>query len=82
MTIEQIRSIYEAQPFRPFVIHLADGRQVPVHHRDFIMAVPSGRTLFVCQPDDTVNIIDLPLVTDLELKPASNGSRKKRRPGS
>jgi hypothetical protein len=61
------------------VIHLADGRQVPVHHRDFIMAVPSGRTLFVCQPDDTVNIIDLPLATDLELKRASNGSRKKRR---
>ncbi len=78
MTIEQIRSTYEAQPFRPFVIHLADGRQVPVHHRDFIMAVPSGRTLFGCQPDDAVNIIDLMLVTDTELKPASNGSRKKR----
>jgi hypothetical protein len=79
MTIEQIRSMYETQPFRPFVIHLADGRQVPVHHRDFIMSVPSGRTLFVCQPDDTVNIIDLLLVTDLELKPTSNGSRKRRR---
>ncbi|MBI3838981.1 MAG: hypothetical protein HY288_13755 [Planctomycetia bacterium] len=79
MTIEQIRSIYEGQPFRPFVIHLADGREVPVHHRDFIMSVPSGRTLFVCQPDDTVNIIDLLLVTDLELKPVSNGSRKRRR---
>lgn len=79
MTIEQIRSLYEAQPFRPFVIHLADGREVPVHHRDFIMSVPSGRTLVVCQPDDTVNIIDLLLVTDLELRPASNGSRKRRR---
>ena len=79
MTIEQVRSVYQAQPFRPFIIHLADGRQVPVHHRDFIMSVPSGRTLFVCQRDDTVNIIDLLLVTDLELKPTSNGSSKKRR---
>ena len=79
MTIEQVRSVYQSQPFRPFVIHLADGRQVPVHHRDFIMSVPSGRTLFVCQPDDTVHIIDLLLVTDLELKPTSNGSSKKRR---
>jgi hypothetical protein len=79
MTIEQIRSVYNAQPFQPFTIHLADGRDVPVLHRDFIMSVPSGRALFVCQPDDTVNIIDLLLVTDLELKPAGNGSRKLRR---
>lgn len=79
MTIDQLRNVYNAQPFRPFVIHLADGRQIPVHHRDFIMAVPSGRTLIVCQPDDTVNIIDLLLVTDLELKQTTNGSARRRR---
>ena len=79
MTIEESRNVHNAQPFRPFVIHLADGRQVPVHHRDFIMAVPSGRTLVVCQPDDTVNIIDLLLVTDLELKPTPNGTGKRRK---
>jgi hypothetical protein len=79
MTIEQLRTIYSAQPFKPFTIHLADGRSVPVHHRDFIMAVPSGRTLFVAQPDDTVNIIDVLLVTDLELKPNKNGSRSHRK---
>lgn len=79
MTIEQLRSVYNAQPFHPFTIHLVDGRNVPVHHREFMMAVPSGRTLFVCQPDDTVNIIDLLLVTDLELKPTTNGSRKRRK---
>lgn len=79
MTIEQMRGVYDATPFQPFVIHLADGRAVPVHHRDFIMAVPSGRTLFVCQPDDTVNIIDLLLVTDLELQPATNGAQKRRK---
>jgi hypothetical protein len=69
--------LYEAQLFRPFVIHLADGRAVPVYHRDFIMAVPSGRTIFVAQPDDTVNIIDLLLVTDAELK-GRNGAKKRR----
>ena len=79
MTIEQIRNVYNAQPFQPFVIHLADGREVPVRHRDFMMAVPSGRTIFVCQPDDTLNIIDLLLVTDIELKPVGNGSRKRRK---
>jgi hypothetical protein len=79
MTIEQLRNLYNAQPFRPFVIHLADGRAVPVHHREFMMTVPSGRTIFVAQPDDSVNIIDLLLVTDLELKPAANGSGRRRK---
>jgi hypothetical protein len=43
------------------------------------MTVPSGRTIFVAQPDDTVNIIDLFLVTDLELKPVANGSGRRRK---
>lgn len=79
MTIEQLRNAYTARPFRPFVIHLSDGREVPVLSPEFIMAVPSGRTVFVCQPDDTVNIIDLPLVTDLELRSPPNGKRKPRK---
>ncbi len=79
MTIEQLRTFYNAQPFRPFIIHLADGRQVPVNHREFIMAAPSGRTLSVYQADDTLNVIDLLLVTDLEVKPVANGSGKRRK---
>lgn len=79
MTIDRLRDAYNAQPFRPFTIHLADGRRVPVVHREFIMSVPSGRTIIVVQPDDTVNIIDLLLVTDLELKPSTNGQRRRRR---
>jgi hypothetical protein len=79
MTVEQFRGAYSAQPFRPFIIHLADGREVPVLSREFIMSVPSGRTVIVCQPDDTINIIDLLLITDLELKPSTNGARKRRK---
>ena len=79
MTIEQIRSAYNAQPFRPFVLHLADGRELPVHHREFVMSVPSGRTIVICQPDDSVNIVDLLLVTDLEFKAVANGSGKRRK---
>jgi hypothetical protein len=78
MTIEKLREVYEAQPFRPFILHLADGRQVPVRPRDFIMAVPSGRTLIVVQPDDSMNIIDLLLVTDLELKSVSSSGKSRK----
>ena len=79
MIVDQLRNVYNAQPFQPFVIHLADDREVPVVHRDFIMTVPSGRTVIVVQPDDTVNIVDRLLVTDLEIKPSANGSRGRRR---
>jgi hypothetical protein len=79
VTIERIREVYEAQPFRPFTIHLADVRAIAVHHREFIMAVPSGRTVVVTQPDDTLNIIDLLLVTDIELQSGRNGARRRRR---
>jgi len=68
MTIEAIRPLYEATPFRPFTIHLADGRKVAVKHREFMAAAPSGRTIIVYQPDDSFNVIDLLLVTDLEVQ--------------
>jgi hypothetical protein len=42
------------------------------------MAAPSGRTIIVVQPDDTMNIIDLLLVTDVELKLHRNGARKRK----
>jgi hypothetical protein len=79
MTIERIRELYYAQPFRPFVLHLADGREIPVVHQEFLMALPSGRTLYICQPDETVNIVDLLLVTDVEIKPQPNGAGKRRK---
>ena len=74
MTIEQMKTFYNAQPFRSFIIHLADGRSIPVNHREFIMSAPSGRTIVVYQPDDSMNVIDLLLVTDLEVKPAASTS--------
>jgi hypothetical protein len=79
MTIEQLRNVYDSKPFRPFVIHLADGRQIPVLSREFMLTAPSGRTIVVYQPDDTLNLIDLLLVTDLEFHPPSNGSSRRRK---
>jgi hypothetical protein len=78
MTIERFKEFCAAQPFRAFVIHLADGRAVPVHRPDFIATAPSGRTVGVFQPDDTFNMIDLLLVTDLEVV-SGNGRRRRRR---
>ena len=51
MTIEQLRAAHRAQPFRPFVMHLADGREIPVKHLDLIMTAPSVRTVIVYQEE-------------------------------
>lgn len=80
MTMEQVRGLYNAQPFQPFLIHLADGRAVPVLHREFMAFIGQGRTIIVTQPDETWQIIDLLLVTALEVKPElANGKRRKNR---
>jgi hypothetical protein len=75
MTVSEFRNLLGAQPFRAFAIHLADGRSIPVKHREFALPSPSGRTVIVYQPDDSFDIIDMSLVTS----PTVNG---KKRPGT
>jgi len=79
MTIEQMRAACQAQPFKPFVIHLADGRQLPVQSREYLASSPSGRTFVVWQPDENFHIFDLLLVTDLEIKSGTNGAGRRRK---
>jgi len=74
MTIERLREAYNQQPFQPFVIRVADGRGIPVVHREYMVTTPSGRTVVVVQPDDSFNIIDILLATDLEFKPVPANS--------
>lgn len=69
MRVEGVRKLYRAEPFLPFPLHLADGREISVGHREFIALSPSGRTLTVYQPDDSFDVVDLMLVTDLEVTP-------------
>jgi len=79
MTTDQLKNVWKAQPFRPFAIHLADGRKIQVVHPDFLSRSPSGRTIIVHQQDESFNIIDLLLVTDLEITANGHGKRRGRR---
>ncbi|MGL4553696.1 MAG: hypothetical protein ACRC33_21240 [Gemmataceae bacterium] len=44
MTVDQLRATRDAVPFRPFLIHLTDGRAYRIPHRDYLSISPSGRT--------------------------------------
>ena len=67
MTVEQLRNVHQANPFRPFTIHMGDGRAFLVRHRDFLSRSPSGRTVVVHQDDESFSVLDLLLMTELEV---------------
>jgi hypothetical protein len=74
MTVERIRQACSEQPFRPFTLHLADGLEVEVPHRDFMAVGPGGRTILVYRPDESYHVVDLLLVTDLHISPLSKSN--------
>jgi hypothetical protein len=67
MTVEQFRTTLHQQPFRPFKIRMADGRAFEVVHPDFVAQSPSGRTVIVTHPDDSYSVLDLLLMSELEV---------------
>jgi hypothetical protein len=67
MTVEQLKAVHQAKPFRAFTIHMGDGRSFRVDHPEFLSRSPSGRTVVVHQSDESFGVLDLLLVTELEV---------------
>lgn len=72
MTAAELRSMREARPFRPFTIHLADGGTLSVPHRDFVSQSPAGQTIIVYRSDGSFSVVDLYLITELEVQAAAD----------
>ena len=75
MRVDEIRGYHRAEPFKPFTIRVADGREYRVPHPEFLMFLPSGRSIVVASTDDHVEIIDTLMVTSIHL---GNGRKPKR----
>jgi hypothetical protein len=67
ISAEQFRSILHQSPFRPFKIHMVDGRSFDVTHRDFVAISPQGRSVVVFQPDESFSVLDLMLMSELQV---------------
>ncbi|MDZ4782759.1 MAG: hypothetical protein SGJ19_21130 [Planctomycetia bacterium] len=65
MTTQQLKALHQARPFRPFLVHLADGTSIPVKHPELMLVTQGGRTAFVNTEGDETSIFDLLLVTKL-----------------
>jgi hypothetical protein len=69
-SVAQIREVMNAQPFRPFTIHLVDGRSYSVPHPDFVSVSTSLRNRdLTVHDDDGVHLIDLALVVEVHPAP-------------
>ncbi len=77
MQIKEMQKVYRAQPFQPFIIHMADGRGIRVDHPEFMALSPAGRSALVYAKDGGFEVIDLLLITGLEVKNGKSPSKRK-----
>jgi hypothetical protein len=76
VTIDEIRKLYQAAPFKPFEIVLTNGRHARVDHPEFMALSPSGRTVVVFEADGHLTV-DVPLI--VATKTFENGARNRKR---
>jgi hypothetical protein len=68
MKLKAIREFYDSEPFRPFTIHLADGRSVEVPHREFLFIHPREETIIVALPEGGFRMLSSDLVTEIDVR--------------
>ncbi|MSR60640.1 MAG: hypothetical protein EXS05_23875 [Planctomycetaceae bacterium] len=79
MDLSSIRTALREQPFREFVLCLADGRRVPVKHPEFVAM--NQRIVIVTDEESNTRILKPLLIVSLEPVPGNgrgNGKQKKR----
>lgn len=78
MTTDAIKSHLDAAPFKPFNIHLQNGRSLSVKHPDFVAFSPSHREIFVWTAEWTYEFVGLSAITSLEIFrwPSAGSARK------
>jgi hypothetical protein len=70
---KDIRDRLAAQPFLPFVVHTADGREYNVPTHDHTHVSPGGGRVSIWAEDETEYILPALLISGLKV--GSNGQR-------
>jgi hypothetical protein len=78
MTTDALRKIHTARPFVPFFLRLGDGQKLPVKHPEMLAYAPKSRLATVYLNNGSFEIVDLLLVTGLEVG-STNGRKHSRR---
>lgn len=74
MTIQSVKEVLDAEPFKPFTLRLADGRSIRVVNPHNVAFLGNGRTLFVAHHlEEHFELIDLLLINSMIV---GNGTAK------
>ncbi len=76
MNSNEIRAAARSEPFRPFVMRTTGGREYTVHHPEWVMLSPSGRTLVVAGSDDAFAVVDVLMIESINFISNGRGRRK------
>jgi hypothetical protein len=80
MDLEGVREALHREPFRPFVICLADGRRLPVTRPDSVAV--GKRRAFVIGPDDSCSFVEPLLIVSLDYNREHPSRRNHRKKGT
>jgi hypothetical protein len=74
MTRQQIESAVASEI--PFTLRMADGREYPVPHREYISLPPNASYVIVYDDDGRFNVLPLLTMTGLESKASEAGTKQ------
>lgn len=69
MVTGRLREALDTRPFQPFIMHMTDGRGLEVRSPELLAISPSCRIAVFIGPKDSVHVIDVFMVTDIEMRP-------------
>ena len=83
---EQIRSLYHAEPFRPFELITDSGHRVHVKSRNRLVISPTGRFVLVVGEADSIRQVNLDRVTAIDMRASRlrqdhSGESRRRKAG-
>ena len=71
MSADELKKLINARPFRPFTVFMPNDKSFRIPHSEFVLLTPTGRTMIVSQANsDAVDILDVPLITRIEVEAA------------
>ncbi len=80
MRTESLHEVIHAEPFRPFRLILANGRDVPVPHPDWVWLRNGTRTLVWMDELERVKILDIALILGVEMDEPTPAGRVQSEP--
>lgn len=68
MDLSAVRDVLHRQPFRPFAVRLADGREIFVPHPDFVAMTNRSMIIVDRVTPESFSIIEPILIVSLEFR--------------